>query len=671
MAHDPLTLVLERLTANGYSPRQRGDTYTCRCPSHDDRNPSLTLAPGDKGVVLTCHAGCTHDQVCQALGLRPTELFYDHGAPKAEIVAVYLYEHVVDGDVVPWYEVVRLEPGFEAGETKTFRQRLPGATRYGLKGRETILYRLPQVLDAAAKGQTVFVVEGEKDVQALEHAGYVATCNPGGAGKWKDAYSKALVGARVAVCIDRDQPHPKTGRHVGYDHGRQVQDSLLGHGVNVIGFLEPAVGKDVADHLRRGLGVDKLVAAKDPYADKAPETADDGQAPQDSHQDAVQDSPPPTPDDGPVTHDFGVQTWADFRDSADDHVPMLVDELLPAGGICFIAAPPKAGKTWLALHLGLCVATDSPFLGSYQVDAGPVLYVALEGAKAGLKTRLGAMARGVNVDPDQPIANLHLSYKPLGVNLRDPLWAGALTRHAMDDLGCKLVVVDVLRAAAQVRESGDGAMDFAELVANLAPMTREGVTVCLLHHFTKRSQESEDRQAAERMSGSGALYGSMDSALLITSPHGAMPWRVEHVARDVPELRPFAVTMAGETSGPHGGYTYRDTLRLVRDDSGYVPAAGQGPDYVKATPMEIRDWIIKVMGGSARPKEIREAFGLHDQSLIDRRRALESLGVRYVKDGNRSRYEVDTSVPDLASTGTTDGAPEGWSDEPYVEDFPF
>ena len=48
-----------------------------------------------------------------------------------------------------------------------------------------VLYRLPRVLEAAQSGDGVFVVEGEKDVEALERAGVTATCNPGGAGKWR------------------------------------------------------------------------------------------------------------------------------------------------------------------------------------------------------------------------------------------------------------------------------------------------------------------------------------------------------------------------------------------------------------------------------------------------------------------------------------------------------
>ena len=64
------------------------------------------------------------------------------------------------------------------------------------------------------------MVEGEKDVHALERAGVVATCNPGGAGKWREEYSEVLREAVVVIIADKDKP--------GQAHARQVMASLKG-----------------------------------------------------------------------------------------------------------------------------------------------------------------------------------------------------------------------------------------------------------------------------------------------------------------------------------------------------------------------------------------------------------------------------------------------------------
>lgn len=56
---------------------QFGEKWKACCPAHDDRRPSLTFKDGDKGVLLKCFAGCELDEICHALSLRPSDLFFD------------------------------------------------------------------------------------------------------------------------------------------------------------------------------------------------------------------------------------------------------------------------------------------------------------------------------------------------------------------------------------------------------------------------------------------------------------------------------------------------------------------------------------------------------------------------------------------------------------------
>jgi putative DNA primase/helicase len=48
-----------------------GATGMCRCPAHDDKNPSLKVSDGTGGKVLVkCFAGCTQDAVIGSLRAR-------------------------------------------------------------------------------------------------------------------------------------------------------------------------------------------------------------------------------------------------------------------------------------------------------------------------------------------------------------------------------------------------------------------------------------------------------------------------------------------------------------------------------------------------------------------------------------------------------------------------
>src|SRR3954452_11006617 len=50
--------------------------WSARCPSHEDRQASLTIAQGRDGQwLLTCWAGCTLEQIVHAAGLNMRDLF--------------------------------------------------------------------------------------------------------------------------------------------------------------------------------------------------------------------------------------------------------------------------------------------------------------------------------------------------------------------------------------------------------------------------------------------------------------------------------------------------------------------------------------------------------------------------------------------------------------------
>ena len=97
------------------------------------------------------------------------------------------------------------------------------------------LYRLPELIEGAAAGRTIYVAEGEKDVESLRALGAVATCSVGGAGKFgRAAEIERLEGAAVVVVADRDGP--------GLRHALDVQRLLRRRGL----------GRDRAAHGRQG-----------------------------------------------------------------------------------------------------------------------------------------------------------------------------------------------------------------------------------------------------------------------------------------------------------------------------------------------------------------------------------------------------------------------------------
>lgn len=221
--------------------------WKARCPAHDDRHASLSVAEGDDGRVLVkCHAGegCSVEEICSVVGVEVRDLYPE--APREgngrRIVATYDYE---DEHGALLFQVVRREG-------KQFVQRRPdGRGGWVWKGNSRrVLFRLPRVLEAVKAGETVYIAEGEKDVLALEAAGVVATCNPMGAGKWRETYTKALKGANVVVIRDRDKE--------GHAHADKIAKAVEGVAASVR-IVEAVDGKDAADHLAAGKTITEFV----------------------------------------------------------------------------------------------------------------------------------------------------------------------------------------------------------------------------------------------------------------------------------------------------------------------------------------------------------------------------------------------------------------------------
>jgi RecA-family ATPase len=195
-----------------------------------------------------------------------------------------------------------------------------------------------------------------------------------------------------------------------------------------------------------------------------------------------------------------------------DNLPDLawhIDRHFPTNGLVAIVGPSGVGKSFVALDYALCIATGRPYLGTYDVQAGPVLYIASEGA-AGLKKRVRAWMKhyGLTELPANmvvvPYAFDMLSpdeQKPLAVIINEDLRAYP-----------SFVVVDTL-----ARNFGAGndnsSQDMGKFVA-MCDWLREGCkcTAAVVHHTGK------DETKKER--GSTALRGACDTLLLLEEADG-------------------------------------------------------------------------------------------------------------------------------------------------------
>ena len=295
---EALQRVLAALRAGGKDPLKSGEGYTCCCPAHDDKNPSLSICELTDGVGLKCHAGCTFGAIVDALGLEQPELFHDFdtrtntqnakqrfrtreaGAPKPrakEDDASPAYSSVQEAIEAlerhfgtrsnQWTyqnalgETVLAVVRFDGRDGKSYRpvSRSADGKAWRVKGMPAPrpLYGLPALL-AAPAGSTVYVCEGEKSADAARALGFLATTSPHGAKSAKEADWSTLRGHDVVVLADHDD--------AGEDYAADVVElcaSVGAKSVRIVRLVElwdaMPKGGDVVDLLEhRGGEVESL-----------------------------------------------------------------------------------------------------------------------------------------------------------------------------------------------------------------------------------------------------------------------------------------------------------------------------------------------------------------------------------------------------------------------------
>ena len=207
-----------------FLPRLKGVTtkdgkqYHAKCPAHEDQHASLSVSEGDDGrILLKCHVGCTPQEIVSELGLTINDLFSDDRtapASKPEIVARYNYTDI-DGNLLN--QKTRF-----SDKSFSWSHKENGKWTRGHKG-NPVLYNLP----ALKSSGTVYVVEGEKDVETMKRNGLISVCGAHGAGsgKWLPQYTEALKGRNVIVIPDNDTQ--------GKNFAIETCNALAGHAANV------------------------------------------------------------------------------------------------------------------------------------------------------------------------------------------------------------------------------------------------------------------------------------------------------------------------------------------------------------------------------------------------------------------------------------------------------
>lgn len=187
--------------------KKSGSGYVSLCPAHNDREASLSITEGKDGRILFhCFAGCTCDEICEAIGIKQKDLFSEsenryYEKPKTKALD---REHIYRDEndiIIAKKKIFRLSDG---GKTAIWERYENGEYRAGLKGIEPPLYHLSRVVKEL---ETVYITEGEKDTETVEKMGYTATTIPNK--KWLLQHKIPLQNKDIVIIRDIDDAGKK------------------------------------------------------------------------------------------------------------------------------------------------------------------------------------------------------------------------------------------------------------------------------------------------------------------------------------------------------------------------------------------------------------------------------------------------------------------------------
>jgi putative DNA primase/helicase len=206
--------------------QERSGNYIARCPAHDDRNPSLSLAVKRERVLVHCHAGCSQKDVLRALkrlGVTKRDLTAASGhgtttgctlrqyARAKRLPRKFLRElglgpiHYLGRRAVriPYYDIngeelaIRYRLALERSDERDDRFRWRKHTKI-------VPYGLWRLEKAKAVGYVV-ILEGESDPQTLWFHGVPALGIPGAA-SWREDWATHLVDIpKIFVVVEPDR----------------------------------------------------------------------------------------------------------------------------------------------------------------------------------------------------------------------------------------------------------------------------------------------------------------------------------------------------------------------------------------------------------------------------------------------------------------------------------
>jgi len=215
----------------------------------------------------------------------------------------------------------------------------------------------------------------------------------------------------------------------------------------------------------------------------------------------------------------------------------VVEDILGTQANAEVYGESGTGKSALATHMALCIASGRAFFG-HGVKQGGVLYIAAEGAQ-GLRKRIVAARLAHDLPCDLPLAVITASVR---LTERDARRIIATARELEEKTGVRVVLI-IFDTLARVMEGDENSTQDMSAAVRAVDKVREALTeasTLLVHHAGK--------DVTKGARGSSALRAAVDTELCVSGRRNPRTLSVEK-QRDIEPVPPVTFTLEAEQVG--------------------------------------------------------------------------------------------------------------------------
>ncbi|MDO8600549.1 MAG: AAA family ATPase [bacterium] len=230
-----------------------------------------------------------------------------------------------------------------------------------------------------------------------------------------------------------------------------------------------------------------------------------------------------------LTHDFGEEEW-------------LVESLIPKQGLTALSGNPGDFKTWVTIHIALCISRSLPVFGTFKTTQGSVLIIDEEDHLRLLKKRLGLLGA-------KEADNIYyLSQNGIKVDIES---VRNMILEIVKEKNIKLVILDSLVRVHQQEENDAGGM--AKVFSGLQKIITAGASILFTHHHRKQNWQKANNPG-QNMRGSSDILAAVDCHITIEKKNEEEDRLIlrQTKLRQGELLPPFEISITQGALGPSG-----------------------------------------------------------------------------------------------------------------------